>query len=157
MFYEHCLKSMLAFPAKNFRVVTEPAPPILFHLNWHCRGDLAAFMGSSAEAVDCWINDIIFDLDILQPPLTHLSSILVLSISGCLIHWLISRWPCGVRHLFKSPANEWAPLVSSGDPWEVQTLQNPAWTSSISPFTDRVTIVMSTPEARLVPSRCHKA
>lgn len=36
----------------------------------------------------------------------HLSSILVVSRSGCLIHCCSSRWPCGVRHLFRSPANE---------------------------------------------------
>lgn len=40
--------------------------------------------------------------------------------SGCFIHWLTSRWPCGVRHLFSRLANEWAPLVSSGEPWRTQ-------------------------------------
>ena len=58
----------------------------------------------------------IFGLDSLVPSLYYLSSILVLSMRGCLIHWLTSRWPCGVRHLFNRPANEWAPLVSSGAP-----------------------------------------
>ena len=64
----------------------------------------------------------LLDPDSWFPSLYYLSSILVLSMSGCLIHWLTSRWPCGVRHLFNRPANEWAPLVSSGDPLQ-ETIQ----------------------------------
>lgn len=49
---------------------------------------------------------------------SHLSSILFLSMRGCLIHWLTSRCPCGVRHLFRSPAREWVPVASSEEPWK---------------------------------------
>lgn len=53
--------------------------------------------------------------DNAPPP--HLSSILFLSTRGCFSHWLSSRCPWGVRHLFRRPARECVPAVSSGEAW----------------------------------------
>lgn len=67
----------------------------------------------------------------------NLSSILFLSMRGCLIHWLTNRCPCGVRHLFKRPARECVPVASSEDPWEIieeeriRTHNNRHWTNCI--------------------------